>query len=66
MNGWPKQTRLKELGYWGNLAMVEGIEAISIALFTRVLGWDRPAAEVILARVRKELSDREIHSYAAT
>ncbi|RDW57226.1 hypothetical protein BP5796_12676 [Coleophoma crateriformis] len=66
MNPWPRDRRLKELGAWGNLAMVEGIEAISLALFTRVLEWDRAAVEVILARVRKELSNREIHSYAAT
>lgn len=66
VNPWPKERRLKEIGMWGNLAMVEGIEAISIALFTRVLGWGRAEVEVLLARVRTELKDRKIHSYSAT
>lgn len=66
MNPWPKDPRLKELGTWGYQALVEGIEAISLALFTRILGWERPEFEILMLRVRKELGDKSIHSYAAT
>lgn len=43
--------------------MVEGMESYSLALFTRVLGWDPEEVQVFLAGVRKELVDRSIHAY---
>lgn len=40
-----------------------GIEAISVALFTRVLGWSTDELDVLLAQVRSELKNTKIHSY---
>lgn len=40
-----------------------GLEAISVALFTRVLKWSKPELDMFLATVRKELKDTRIHSY---
>ncbi|KAI9778816.1 MAG: hypothetical protein M1839_007906 [Geoglossum umbratile] len=60
---WPKDKRLKELGAWGLLVTLEGLEPYSLALLTRVLGWDRLQIETMLAEVRKDLRDRRIHIY---
>ncbi|KAH0545427.1 hypothetical protein FGG08_000428 [Glutinoglossum americanum] len=63
MGTWPKDKRLKELGLWGALSMLEGLEPYSLALLTRVLKWDRARIEVTLADVRNQINDRRIHSY---
>lgn len=41
----------------------EALAALSLALFTRVLGWDRVAVEVFLVDVRKDMRDRMKHAY---
>ncbi len=40
-----------------------GLEAISNALFTRVLGWSKPELDVFLAGVRKDIKNQAIHAY---
>jgi hypothetical protein len=40
-----------------------GLEALSVGLFTRVLGWSKEELDVFLAQVRNELKDTKIHSY---
>jgi hypothetical protein len=42
---------------------LEGLEPYSLALLTRVLGWDRLQIETMLAEVRKDLRDRRVHMY---
>jgi hypothetical protein len=39
------------------------VEAYSLALFTRVLGWDNLATQVFLAGVRRDLKSPAVHSY---
>lgn len=55
---------MKELGRYYQVMMLEALEAYSMALFTRVLGWTTPRIQLLLAGVRKELHDRTIHTYA--
>lgn len=43
--------------------MVESIEAYTLALLTRVLGWSAEQVQVFTAGVRKELTDRSLHVY---
>lgn len=43
--------------------MIDGIEAYSIALFTRVLNWDPARLEVFLEAVRNEFRDPKNHLY---
>jgi hypothetical protein len=45
------------------LAMHEGLEPYSLALLTRVLKWDRAKIETMLAEVREDLRDPNIHTY---
>jgi hypothetical protein len=61
---WARDRKLKELGSYQQLLMLEALDAYSFALFTRVLGWDAPRIQVLLAGVRKELLDRKFHGYS--
>lgn len=44
--------------------MLEALEAYSLALFTRVLGWSVARIQLLLVHVRKELLDRSLHVYS--
>jgi hypothetical protein len=43
--------------------VLQGIQAVSLMLFTNVLGWTVVEVEVLLAQVRKEAKNRDIHAY---
>ncbi|KAH7184942.1 S-adenosyl-L-methionine-dependent methyltransferase [Fusarium flagelliforme] len=64
-NSWPKDKKHKEVGQWNNLNMdhFKGLEAISMAVLTRVLGWSLEEVTVFLAKVRKDLGNKAIHAY---
>lgn len=51
------------LGMWQLENLGGGLEAVSVGLFTRVLGWSKEELDVFLAQVRNELKDTKIHSY---
>jgi hypothetical protein len=40
-----------------------GIQALSLMLFTNVLGWLAPEVETFLVGVRKDLRNKSIHAY---
>lgn len=60
---WPKNRALKEVGMYWRAVLLEGVEAISLAPFTRGLGWQKAEVEVFNAGVRKAYADRSVHSY---
>ncbi|KAM5343496.1 hypothetical protein ACJ41O_012033 [Fusarium nematophilum] len=64
-NSWPRDRKYKELGQWNNTNMdaYQGLEALAMAAFTRVLGWSQDEVTVFLADVRKDLNNRSIHAY---
>lgn len=63
LNSWPKGKKDKLLGRWANADISEGLQGISMAFLTRVLGWTQEEVEVFLLDVRKELRDKSKHSY---
>ncbi|KAI9852159.1 MAG: hypothetical protein M1838_001622 [Thelocarpon superellum] len=63
IGGWPKDPRLKEMGRYEQVQMIEAVEPASLAVFTRVLNWDRTKTEVLLAGVRNEFKDTSYHFY---
>ncbi|KAM0228040.1 hypothetical protein ACHAPO_011068 [Fusarium lateritium] len=63
MNSWPQDKKLKELGAWGNVNLVGGVQGLSLALFTKVLGWNVHDLELFLVDVRKDLHNKEMHGY---
>lgn len=62
-NPWPKDRKLKELGRWNLMNMLEGLEGYSLALLTRAHGISNEEVQVFLAQVRKDMKDPKIHSY---
>jgi hypothetical protein len=48
---------------WQLENITSGIEAISVGIFTRVLGWSKTELDVFLAQVKAELKDTKVHSY---
>lgn len=52
-----------EEGMWNHENIAGGLYGVSVALFTRALGWTKEELEVFLVDVRKELKDMKIHSY---
>jgi len=59
---WPKDKRLKDIGYCNIVQILQGLEAFSLRLFCNVLSWKEEEVLVLLANVRKELKDPKIHS----
>lgn len=54
---------MKDLGRYQQVNMLESMEAYSLALLTRVLGWDLQEVQAFLTGVRQELMDRHLHIY---
>ncbi|KAK1451935.1 TAM domain methyltransferase [Colletotrichum melonis] len=62
-NEWPKEDRYKRLGYWTQENFGTALEALCMAPFTRVLGWNRNEVNVLLIDVRKDLKNTNYHAY---
>jgi hypothetical protein len=60
---WARNRVMKEVGLYWRAVLMEGLEAIALAPFTRGLGWRREEVEVFLSSVRKAYLDRSTHSY---
>ncbi|KAL3420426.1 methyltransferase domain-containing protein [Phlyctema vagabunda] len=63
MNRWPKQRKYKELGMWTQENFSMGLEAMSLALFTRNLGWTMEEVKIFCAHVRNDMMNTNIHAY---
>jgi hypothetical protein len=62
-NRWPKAPKYKELGAWACVNIVDGLEGLSLALFTRALGFTKEEVIALLVQVRKDMRNMKIHSY---
>jgi len=63
INTWPKDSQHKLCGAWSHENFLEGVQAVSLMLFTGVLGWSKEEIEVLLVDVRKDSKNRQIHAY---
>lgn len=63
VNSWPKDEKLSEIGRWHCVNLDMGLEAIALALLTRVMDWSKAEVEVFCASVRKDLRNLNIHAY---
>jgi len=61
LSPWPKDSKLKEIGAFNLVNMLEGLEALSLALFTRVLGWSIEEVMAFLPSVRQDIKRKEMH-----
>lgn len=60
---WAKDPYYKELGEWALANAFDGLEAWTMAAFTRALDWTSAEVQVFLIEVRKDLRNRNIHHY---
>ncbi|CAF9915342.1 MAG: hypothetical protein ALECFALPRED_010113 [Alectoria fallacina] len=60
---WPADKHLKEVGAWNYLQIMEGLEAFTYALFTRVLGYSQQEVDVVCAKIRREMRNSKMHAY---
>jgi hypothetical protein len=60
---WPKDRRLKEIGLYYQAQCLEAVESISMALFTRVLGYSYEQTQLVMIGPRKDMKDPDIHVY---
>ncbi|KAL7276562.1 hypothetical protein RUND412_000442 [Rhizina undulata] len=59
---WPKEKRAKELGIYWRQQCLDGAEAFTLALFTRVLGWEKEAVDDFLVGLRADLKNPKYHA----
>lgn len=58
---WPKDERLKRVGAFNLVQLREGLEAFSLALFTKALGWSVEDVQVFLTEVRRDILKKSVH-----
>jgi len=59
---WAKHKKNKMLGRWGLANFLDGVGAAN-ALFTRALRWSTDETNILVAQVREELREQELHLY---
>ena len=64
LSPWAKGKRSKYLSLWLQHDILSGLEAWSMALFTRVLGWSPEKLNDFLEGVKKDIKDTKIHAYS--
>ncbi|PWW80887.1 S-adenosyl-L-methionine-dependent methyltransferase [Tuber magnatum] len=62
-NAWPKNPKMKEVGMYQMANFLDGLQALTMALFTRALRWTPAEVEAYLVEVRKDIKNKNIHSY---
>ncbi|RFN49778.1 methyltransferase domain-containing protein [Fusarium flagelliforme] len=60
---WPRDPKYKEMGLWNYENLGNGASGLSLALFTRALGWTPEEVEVFLVDVRKDMKNKNIHGW---
>lgn len=60
---WPKDPKFKEMGLWTFENLGNGASGLSMALFTRALGWTAEEVEVFLVGVRQDMKNSSVHGW---
>lgn len=63
LSSWPADPHLKDVGRWYNLGMTEGLEAFSLAPFTRVNHWPLDDVRRLVRDVKNVMCDKKVHTY---
>ncbi|EEH50193.2 uncharacterized protein PADG_06272 [Paracoccidioides brasiliensis Pb18] len=59
---WPRDPKLKTIGTWNLIQIIEGMEGFSMALFSRVLGWSPDAIQAFVSDVVEDLRNPKMHA----
>ncbi|EFQ35590.1 methyltransferase domain-containing protein [Colletotrichum graminicola M1.001] len=60
---WARGRNQKILGAMQMTNNLEGVQGITMKIFTQVLGWSQEAVELLLVDVRRDMADKKIHAY---
>lgn len=60
---WAKGKKNKELGIYYRAQFVDAVEPFTMALFTRVLGYNSEEAKKVVERVKTDLINPKLHMY---
>lgn len=61
---WPSDPHQKEISKWYNMGITDGLEALSLAPFTRINRWSaREHVLPLIEQVKKEIGTRKYHAY---
>jgi hypothetical protein len=63
VNPWARGRKNKLLGAISQQNLLEGVESMSKAAFTRILGWTPEKLDELLTGVRANLQDKGVHAY---
>jgi len=63
INQWPRDERHKEIGEWTEANFVNGLESITLAMFTRFLGWTKSQVWDFITQVIVDWRDLRHHGY---
>lgn len=63
IGSWPLDRTLKEAGITQFVAMMEGLESLSLKVFCRCLEWRKEDLDEFLKRVRTEFTNRKAWYY---
>jgi hypothetical protein len=61
---WPKDPKLKEIGRYERVQILDAVESYTLAPFTRILGRSLQETQVRMERVKCELVDPKLHLYS--
>ncbi|KAH6632603.1 S-adenosyl-L-methionine-dependent methyltransferase [Chaetomium tenue] len=59
---WARDATLKEVGTWNLMQVLNGLDGLSMRLYTGVLGWSEAEVWALLERVRRDLADPKVHA----
>ena len=62
IGAWARDPVLKEVGLWNLMQIENGLEGLSMRLFTGVLKWEEGEVRALLEEVRRDLRDPGIHA----
>ena len=60
---WAAKRRLRDAGLLQLSSLLDGMEGLSLRLFTFYAGWTLDELRILLAKVRAELKDKDCHAY---
>lgn len=60
LNTWPRGKKEKLVGVWAQQNLLDGMQAMSLAILMRGLKWTR---ELLIGGVREDLKNRDVHTY---
>lgn len=63
IGSWPKDKKLKELGWYQRENLYEAVESFSMGFLLRVMKWSLEEVQVLVAKARQEFRDPKVHLY---